>query len=143
MSGYYFRAAIVLSGLSLLPGIAEAVQAPAIADAPINKATPTVNAGAAVSLTIASGATTLVRFDLSALPGGTTSTQVVKATAFFWVNAVKTAGALEVFSIGDPWGEKTVTFATRPYWSPSALARMPVTGAGQYLAIDVTSEAQL
>lgn len=142
MKRHPWRATTLLMGLLLLSSAAEAAQAPVLADALIKQAAPTLNAGAAASLDLAGGATALIRFDLSAVPGGLPSTQVLKATAFLWVNSVRTAGALEVFAVGEPWVERTVTFATGPYLVPGAIARVPVVRAGQYLPIDLTSEVK-
>jgi hypothetical protein len=113
-----------------------------VADVHANSARPTVNSGAISNLNIGAGYTSLLQFDLAALPAGTTSAQISRATLRLYCNRVDATGSVRLQSINSPWGEYSVTYATLPVISPSALASVAVSQAGIYLSIDVTALVQ-
>lgn len=118
----------------LLP-VLWAADAALVADAYISAATPATNYGAAVSLNIATGNAALVRFDLSALPGGTS---LSVAYLRIYVNKVTTAGTLTFSQITSNWSEGAVTSGTAPSTAAS-FATMPGNTANAFLLVDVTT----
>jgi hypothetical protein len=52
---------------------------------------PTINVGGTYS--------SLVQFDFSALPAGTSGSSVSKATPFLWVNKIGTPGAIDIRTV--------------------------------------------
>jgi hypothetical protein len=69
----------------------------------------TKNFGKEPALKIGAGASTLIRFDLSTLPDGTTAADVEKASVLLWVNKVDTAGSITVQPATSAWSELVVT----------------------------------
>jgi hypothetical protein len=118
-----------------------AAQATLLADAHVNSALPTVNSGAISNLDVGGGYTTLLQFDLSLLPAGTTSGQVSRAVLRLYCNRVTTPGLVSVAPIDGAWGEYSVTYATQPSIG-SASGVFSVSQAGAFVALDVTALLQ-
>ncbi|WP_158793991.1 DNRLRE domain-containing protein, partial [Granulicella sp. L60] len=118
-----------------------AVEATLTADAHVNSALPGVNSGAISNLNVGAGYTSLLQFDLSGLPAGTTAAQVSRATLRLYCNRLNAAGAMSVQPVGAAWGEYSVTFATLPSLG-SAVQTVTVGQAGAYVAVDVTGLVQ-
>ena len=125
----------------LSPGRARAAQATLVADAHVNSALPTVNSGAISNLDVGGGYTTLLQFDLSLLPAGTTGLQVSRAVLRLYVNRVTTPGLVSYAPVTGAWGEYSVTYATEPSIG-SAVGVVSISQAGAFVAIDVTSLVQ-
>jgi hypothetical protein len=85
-----------------------------VADAHVNSALPTVNSGAISNLNVGGGYTTLLQFDLSLLPAGTTASHVSRAVLRLYCNRVTTPGLVTFAPINGAWGEYSVTYATEP-----------------------------
>src|SRR5271156_4145549 len=133
-----YAACIVL----LLPvGRVLAEQATLVADAHVNAALPAVNSGAISNLYVGAGYTALLQFDLGVLPTGTTAAQISKAVLRVYCNRVDTAGLVSVQPVGGAWGEYSVTYATLPSLGAAAQV-VQVSGAGVYVAVDVTALVQ-
>jgi len=134
---------IFLCSIFLLSALvpARAAQPTLIADAHINSALPTTNSGAIANLIVGGGYTTLLQFDLSLLPSGTTASQVSRAVLRLYCNRVTTAGLVTYSPINAAWGEYSVTYATEPAIG-SAAGIVSVTQAGAFVTIDVTSLVQ-
>src|ERR1700679_81344 len=126
-------------GAAGLPAFA--VEATLLADAHVNSALPAVNSGAISNLNVGGGYTSLLQFDLSGLPAGTTAAQVSRATLRLYCNRLNAAGAMSVQPVGAAWGEYSVTFATLPSLG-SAVQTVTVGQAGAYVAVDVTGLVQ-
>jgi hypothetical protein len=123
------------------PAVARAAQATLAADAHVNSAMPTVNSGAISNLDVGGGYTTLLQFDLSMLPPGTTATQVTRAVLRVYANRVTTPGLVTLAPVAASWGEYSVTYATQPaLGSPAGV--FTVSEAGAFVAVDVTSMVQ-
>jgi len=120
---------------------ASAADATLSGDASVNSAHPSVNYGALSNLYVASGNTAFLQFDLSTLPMGTTSAQVNRATLMVFVNRVNTAGSVTVAPVTASWGEYSVTSTTAPATGGS-IGTLPVSVAGQFVAVDVTAQVQ-
>ncbi len=103
--GLWFLVLLVaLSGIAL-------AQAPVSDDAYVSSATPTTLNGANPSLVVqAPGGSSLIRFDLSRLPAGTTSSQVTRATVRAYVTAVAGQGSFDLYRVDTAWSEKTITY---------------------------------
>ncbi len=112
-----------------------------LADAHVNSALPTVNSGSISNLNAGGGYTTLLQFDLSLLPSGTTAAQVSRAVLRLYCNRVTTPGLVSFAPINGPWGEYSVTYATEPAIG-SASGVFSVSQAGAFVALDVTALVQ-
>jgi hypothetical protein len=100
-------AALLLGLLSL----AVSAQAPPSADTFVSSTTPKTNYGTSPILIVQPGATTFIKFDLSALPAGAS---VSKATLRLYVDAFAKAGSFDVYSVNSTWAESTLTYNTPP-----------------------------
>ena len=118
-----------------------AVEATLVADAHVNSARPAVNSGTISNLNVGGGYTSLLQFDLSTLPAGTTAAQVSRATLRLYCNRMDTAGAVSVQPVNGSWGEYSVTYATLPALG-SAAQVVSVGQAEAYVAVDVTGLVQ-
>ncbi len=116
---------------------AMALQATLVADAHVNSALPAVNSGTISNLYVGAGYSSLVQFDLSLLPAGTTAAQVSRAVLRVYCNRVDTAGLVSVQPVSGAWGEYSVTYGTLPALA-SAVQVFQVGQAGAYFAVDVT-----
>jgi len=124
-----------LMALALTPFAAQAVQLPVIADTYL----AATSQGAAVSVNINPSNKGLLQFDLSALPAGTTSSNVAKATLVFFTNNLSTAGAIQVSPIASAWAEGSVNAATAPLIHAPLATSAAVSRNTNYFAVDVTS----
>ena len=85
--------------------------------------------------------TAYIKFDLSSVPAGYTSTNVAKATLKLYVNSVAKAGSFNVDFINGSWAEKTITADLAPALGSTIASSVPLAAANanDYLLIDVTS----
>ncbi len=116
-------------------------QATLAGDAHVSSAQPTVNSGSLSNLNVGSGYTTLVQFDLGALPPGTTPAQIAKATLRVYCNRADVPGMVQAQLINGAWTESSVTYATLPPLG-ATVQTAQVAGAGEFVTFDVTSAAQ-
>ncbi len=135
-----------------LPQLASGAAAVLTADTYLNAASPGMNYGIGLNLNAApspntTGAAGLLRFDLSALPAGTTSGQVKKATLRVWVSALAVAGSLdvrEVLSASPDWTEVGVTKTN--FDATATVSTTPNTvslsSARQWVTADVTNSVK-
>jgi len=79
----------------------------------------------------------LLKFDLSTLPTGTASTNILKATLVLYVNTLTRSGTFDVASVGGMWNERTVTWATAPALIQIESAGV-VTVPDQFVTVDLT-----
>jgi hypothetical protein len=112
-----------------------------VADAHVNSALPTANSGSISNLDVGGGYTTLLQFDLSLLPAGTTAAQVSRAVLRLYCNRVTTPGLVSIAPIDGAWGEYSVTYATEPAIGSSS-GVFSVSQAGAFVALDVTALVQ-
>jgi hypothetical protein len=85
-----------------------------VGDTFVTTTLPAKNFGALPGLLVGSGATALIRFDLSSLPPGATSAQIGKATLTIFVSQVIRSGAIAPQLVAGPWSESSLTFASEP-----------------------------
>lgn len=119
---------------TLSPLAAHAVTAPVVADTHLAPA----NAGSAVGVSISPSNKGLFKFDFSALPAGTTSKDIAKATLVFFVKTVTQEGQLQVSPIGAPWEEGGVTSTTAPAIEPPLEHTVQINRGNNYFAVDVS-----
>jgi len=140
----FMRLVLCLGVLSFGIHEASALDVTLSGDASVNSAHASVNYGALSNLYVGNGNTTFLQFDLNALPAGTTSAQVSRATLTVFVNRVNTAGVVTVSPVTAAWQEEGatgVTFATAPAIG-SSIKTFSVTTAGQFISVDVTAQVQ-
>ena len=118
---------------------------PAAADASTDVGRPFLPAGGSPLVLVRGGLPGpqrhgFVRFDLSALPSGTT---LARATLRAWVSAAPVPGTVSLALVSEAWQESTLTAVNAPATLPP-FASLPVTGAdvSRYVSLDVTSQAQ-
>lgn len=137
-----FRFVTICSLLfSAFSAAAHASDLPLVGDAHVNATRTTTNYGTSSNLYVGNGNTSYLQFDTSALPTGTTSGQVSKATLLVFVNRVNTASSVTVSLVSSAWTEAGVTYATKPTTGTAFTTFSPAT-PGTYIAIDVTSAVQ-
>jgi collagen type VII alpha len=120
---------------------AGAQQATLVGDAHVSSVRTTVNAGSLSNLDVGGEYTALVQFDLSLLPPGTTANQITRATLRVYCNRADTPGAVLLETVGGPWTEAAVTYATMPPLG-ATVQTAQIWSAGQYVTFDVTSLVQ-
>lgn len=131
---------IVCSAIFLTPNIVRAHEASVVADAHVSSSAPAINFGSLPTLNVAYGSPALIAFDLSALPGGTTAANVLKANLVLFVNRISTPGQIEVQPVNSAWTESGITAAAMPVLGGSGSGVVvPVIAAQQFVAVDVTS----
>jgi hypothetical protein len=85
----------------------------------------------------------LLQFDLSKLPAGTTAASVSGATLRLFVSKIGTAGSVNIYAASSPWDETTVTGgAGAPGPGTLVAGSVPVSAAGSYIVIPVTTQVQ-
>ncbi|WP_222829258.1 DNRLRE domain-containing protein [Terriglobus saanensis] len=122
-----------------LRGVAQ--QATLIADAEVTSVHSTTNYGALSNLYVGGGATSLLQFDLGALPSGTGAAQIARATLRLYANRVDVAGTITVQAVSGMWTESDVTFASIPSLN-SVVESFPVAQPEQFVTADVTALVQ-
>ena len=122
------------------PG-ALATLGPPQADTFINSGSKNTNYGSNAALKVNPTQSALIQFNLLTLPAGTLPTDVEKATAILWVNAVTAAGTVRVVPVTSPWTELGVTYNTQPGIG-AEIATASVSAANSYLVIDVTDQVK-
>jgi hypothetical protein len=137
------RLAIWLSAVLCARGM-YASDMPLMSDAHVNSAHASTNYGLLSNLYVGNGNTTFLQFDLSALPMGTLSTQISRATLTVFVNRVNAAGTVSIAPVTSGWVESGlagVTSATAPT-TGAAVGTFGVSLPGQFVSVDVTALVQ-
>ncbi|HET9304817.1 MAG TPA: DNRLRE domain-containing protein [Candidatus Sulfotelmatobacter sp.] len=130
--------------LTLLSGVASS-QIPATDDSYTASSSPTSSYGTQPSLLVISpGVNSYIRFDLTALPLGLTSSNVSKATVRLNINSVTTSGTFDVYLINTSWSESTISYNTAPTLGAKVnTAPILVMGSKRnFIDVDVTAAAQ-
>jgi hypothetical protein len=97
---------------------------------------PTINVGGAGNFE------GLISFDLSALPTGTTSAAVEKASITLFVNKVGAPGDIDVYAANGNWSEGAVNGTNAPSPGMVVASQVAVTGASTYITLDATALVQ-
>ena len=101
--GIKLLAAAMLSVLS--SAVAHATEGVVVADTYVSSIYSTVNFGGLSNLYVNANGTTLIQFDLSSLPAGTTASQIGAASLKLYVNRVNTSALVNVVAVTSPWTE--------------------------------------
>jgi hypothetical protein len=110
-------------------------------DAYTTSTKPKVNNGSDSALIVGIGEDTYLHFSLASLGAGVTGSNVSKASLILYVDAVSTAGTMDVYQITQPWSEGTITYSNAPQLGTKILSAVPVSTIG-YLSLDLTSTVQ-
>ncbi len=141
MTSRRFVSTVLASSAAILVPILLVAQSPPAADTFINGGSPSGNYGDKATLDVQSTRTSLISFDLSALPGGAS---VAKATLRLYVGSVNAGGSFNVYQVSSSWTEAGVTYSTAPAQGGLAAGPIAVSSSnlGDFLLVDVTSLAQ-
>src|SRR5215469_17001652 len=129
--------------LTVVAGSA-AAQIPATDDSYTASSSPTTNYGTQPSVAvIGPGVNSYIRFDLTALPAGLTSSNVSKATMRLNVNGVTTAGMFDVYLVTGPWTESTITYSKAPPLGAKVASGIMIAASKRYfIDVDITPAVQ-
>src|SRR5207237_10811427 len=115
-------------------------------DTYVTSASSTSINGTSPSLVVQTlGGLTLIRFDLSQLTNaGVTPAMISKAYVKVYLTAVTAQGKFDVYTVNASWGEKTVTYNTRPALGAAVAGAtgINVTTASTYVIVDITALLQ-
>ena len=102
---------------------------------------PAANFGNSIALTVGLRSNTYLKFSFAQLPATLTSSNVSGASLVLYVDAVLTAGTVDVYEVGAPWSENTITNNNAPPLGAKILSGIPVNANG-YFWINVTPTVQ-
>ncbi len=92
---------------------------------------------------IGPGVNSYIRFDLTALPAGLTSSNISKATVRLNINGVTSAGTFDVYLVTKAWTEGALTFNTAPTLGTKVASAVMIPASKRYfIDVDVTSAVQ-
>jgi hypothetical protein len=123
---------------------AAAAQIPATDDSYTTSSSPTSNYGTQPSLdVIGPGVNSYIRFDLTALPPGLTSSNVSKATLRLNINGVTTSGTFDVYEVTKSWTEGAITYNNAPPLGTKVNSGVMIpTSKRNFIDVDVTKAVQ-
>jgi len=113
-----------------------------VADTYVSSVNAGANYGALSNLYVNSNGTTLIQFDLSSLPAGTTASQIGAASLKIYLNRVNTAGTINIAAVTSAWTEYGVTFNNQPSYGSAVASGVSVSQAQQFIVVDVTAQVQ-
>jgi hypothetical protein len=132
---------LVVGALLALSAVSAGAQITPSADSYTSTAQGSTNFGAKTLLDVQSATqTSYIQFDLSSIPSGYTGSNIAKASLKLYVNAVTTAGSLNVDFVNGSWAENTITADLAPALGTTIAASVPLakTNAKDYILIDIT-----
>ena len=102
------------------------------------------NYGKAATVTVGgpNGAQALAQFDLTALPSGTTSANIAKATLTLFVTKVVAAGTVNISVASGAWTEPGVNGLNAPTSAAAVASGVSVSAAGAFVSVDATAAVQ-
>jgi hypothetical protein len=107
-------------------------------DATIQSGYPNNNFGALPNLQTSPNSKTLLKFRLTELPNGVTSSTVSQARLRLWVNKLTTPGSVSVQLSSVAWDENTVTYITAPLLDGNTGTSLVILTTNSYAVADVT-----
>src|SRR6266700_1579707 len=133
----------LLCAVCLLLGMASA-QIPATDDSYTASSSASGNFGNQSMLNvIGPGVNSYIRFDLTALPAGLTSSNISKATVRLNINGVTSGGTFDVYLVTKAWTEGALTFNTAPTLGTKVASAVMIPASKRYfIDVDVTSAVQ-
>jgi hypothetical protein len=132
----YVAAICVVALGPLFAGSANAITLTPTQDAYVSPASVSTNFGALTTLIAGGGDIAFIQFDLSSLAG-----PIGQADLMVWVNQVNTSGSVAASLVTSAWSGATVTFNSQPSVG-SMFASAPIVSAGQFVDLDLTTQAQ-
>jgi hypothetical protein len=102
---------------------------------------PKTNFSSSIALVVGTGTNTYLQFSFAGLPAGTTGSNVSGANVQVFVDAVATAGTMDVYAINGSWSASTINYNNAPSLGGKILSAVPVTSTG-YISLNVTSTVQ-
>jgi hypothetical protein len=120
---------------------AHATEGVVVSDAYVNSAHPSSNYGSLSNLYVNGTGTTLIQFDLSSLPAGTTASQIGAAYLKLYVNRINTSGLVNIQPVTSSWSESAVTYSSIPTLGTTVASFTPAT-AQHFIVVDITSLVQ-
>lgn len=137
-SGVFLAAAVLL----VFPAFS-AAQVPPSADSMTVSGRPAQNYGTSGILAVQSGVTSLIQFNLSAVPA---NVSLQKASLRLYVDAVESPGVFDVFPVTAGWTENQVNFQNAPALGASATGGHPVSvvrsSQNNFVLVDITALVQ-
>ena len=126
---------------ALLPSDAGAAVLNLTDDAYVSSGAPNSKYGSSGSLTVNGSAKSFLKFDLSTLPAGGSSSNVVKATLTVFIGSMSTPGEIDVKRVtSGPWDEAHITAANAPsLGDPAEDSALNVTDKKAFLTFNVTA----
>jgi hypothetical protein len=102
------------------------------------------NYGSATTMNVGgpNGAQALAQFDLTALPSGTTSAQIAKATLTLFLNKVGAAGTVNISVANGFWTETGVNGTNAPTVGAAVASGVAASAASEYITVDATAAVQ-
>lgn len=134
---------LLLCGLAVVPIAAMAQNVPLVQDSYVIPGNG-VNFGSATTMNVGgpNSAQALAQFDLTALPAGTTSAQIAKATLTLFLNKVGAAGTVNISVANGGWTEFGVTGNNAPVAAASVASGVLASTASEYITVDATAAVQ-
>jgi Bacterial Ig-like domain (group 2) len=103
--------------------------------------TPKTNYGTSIAVAVCSGSNTYLKFGFGNLPSGINGNNISGANVVLYVDAVLTAGAVDVYAVNGSWSEGSLNFNNAPPLGSQILSEVPVTKPG-YLSLNLTSTVE-
>jgi hypothetical protein len=108
-------------------------------DTYISQSSPSNNYGNLPSLSVASGNTAFIQFNLSTLPAGLVAADISKATLVLFANRVGASGTIDLATVSGSWSENQLTAEDAPATAAIQGATAAISQSGQYIIFDVTA----
>jgi hypothetical protein len=106
-----------------------------------SSATPKANYGSSIAEVVGSGSNTYLKFSFVGLPSGLNGSNIANANVVIYVDAVVSAGTMDVYAVNGAWSEGTITYNSAPALGSPILSAVPVKKAG-YVSLNMTSTVQ-
>ena len=74
-----------------------------------SSAAPKTNYSTSIALVVGSGSNTYLQFSFAGLPAGLNGSNVSAANVVVYVDAVATAGTMDVYAVNGSWSASTIT----------------------------------
>jgi hypothetical protein len=124
-------------------GSARAQQALLLDDTQIVSTAPSTNYGIAITASVNSTSTTLLKFDIAdMLPAGVTASQVSKARLIVWTGVVTSPGTFNLYGVTSSWSEGSVTYATRPSIGTASYGVGTIVAVNEFVEVPCTGLVQ-
>ena len=131
----------LLSSLAMLISTLAQGQAVLNGNSFTSSATPKINYSASIALVVGSGTNTYLQFSFAGLPSSLNGSNVSAANLVVYVDAVATAGTMDVYAVSGSWSASTITYTNAPPLGSKILSAVPVSTTG-FVSLNITSTVQ-